>query len=66
MENSLFYSNVDINENNSTFIEKISEYSKNNPLEQIYILNKPLSENKYKYEYEENALVILSPKHIVT
>ena len=63
MENSLFYSNVDINENNSTFIEKISEYSKNNPLEQIYILSKPLSENKYKYEYEENALVILSPKH---
>ena len=63
MENSLFYSSININENNSIFLEKIREYSKNNPLEQIYILNKPLSENKYKYEYEENALVVLSPKH---
>ncbi|WXG20789.1 hypothetical protein VBZ67_11265 [Campylobacter concisus] len=63
MENNLFYSGININENNSTFLEKIREYSKNNPLEQIYILNKPLSENKYKYEYEENALVVLSPNH---
>ena len=37
MENNLFYSGININENNSTFLEKIREYSKNNPLEQIYI-----------------------------
>lgn len=34
-----------------------------NPNYQFYLLNKPIIENKYTYKYEENILVILSPKH---
>ncbi|MFL1705879.1 DEAD/DEAH box helicase [Campylobacter sp. MOP7] len=65
MEKSLFYSHVDKNDNNSTFLEKIEKYCNENPTEQVYIINKPLGENKYNYRYEENAIVILSPKHKV-
>lgn len=63
MENSLFYNHVEINENNEDIIKQIEEYAKNNHNEQIYVINAPLGENKYSYGYQENAIIILSPKH---
>jgi len=63
MENSLFYNNIEENDINQNIIMQIKEYIENNPTEQIYLITAPLGENKYSYDYEENAMVILSPKH---
>ena len=62
MENSLFFSQVDKNDLNSLFINDVVNYCEENPQEQIYLINAPLGE-KYSYDYENNAIVILSPKH---
>lgn len=63
MENSLFYSHIEVNEKNEDIIKQLEQYAKNNSNEQIYVVNAPLGENKYSYSYQENAIVILSPKH---
>lgn len=63
MANSLFFNHVQENETNAHIIEKFEEYVDNNPNEQVYLITAPLGEQKYQYEYENNALVILSPKH---
>ena len=63
MENSLFYNNIEETDINRDIINQIKEYIENHPTEQIYLITAPLGENKYSYDYEENAMVILSPKH---
>jgi len=63
MENSLFYNNIEETDINRDIINQIKKYIENNPTEQIYLITAPLGENKYSYDYEENAMVILSPKH---
>ncbi len=63
MENSLFYSYVELNEKNEGIILQIKEYADNNHNEQIYVINAPLGEKKYSYSYQENIIIILSPKH---
>ena len=63
MANSLFYNHVKDNEKNNKIIQEIEQYAKDNSNEQIYVITAPLSENKYTYEYEKNAIVILSPNH---
>ena len=63
MENSLFYNNIKETNANKDIITQIKVYIKNNPTEQIYLITAPLGENKYSYNYEKNAMVILSPKH---
>jgi superfamily I DNA and RNA helicase len=61
--NSLFFNQVQENDNNRDIIRALEQYALNNPTEQLYLITAPLSEQKYNYEYEDNALVILSPKH---
>lgn len=63
MFNSLFYNHIEKNEINRDIIEQIETYAECNPKEQIYLISSPLGENKYSYEYEENVIVLLSPKH---
>lgn len=63
MNNSLFYNQVEENEKNKIIIGQIENFAYKNSNEQIYVINAPLGENKYSYEYEENVIVILSPKH---
>jgi superfamily I DNA and RNA helicase len=65
MNNSLFYNHIENNDNNKHIIQNIKEYAANNPTEQFYLITAPLSENKYSYEYEQNVIVIASPKHKV-
>lgn len=65
MENSLFYNNIEQTDINRDVINQIKEYIENNPTEQIYLISAPLGENKYSYDYEESAMVILSPNHKV-
>ena len=62
-DRSLFYKGFDKATAIDDFFEKLKDYAElsetGNP---VYILNKPLSEKKYVYEYEK-AVVILIPKH---
>jgi len=63
MSNSLFFNQVQENDNNRDMIRALEQYALDNPTEQLYLITAPLSEQKYQYEYENNTLVILSPKH---
>ena len=60
--NSFFYSQVEKNDTNELLIDAVEKYV-NETKEQVYIINKPLGEKKYTYDYEDKALVLLSPKH---
>jgi superfamily I DNA and RNA helicase len=62
-ENSLFYNHIKENNYNKEAIKKIRDYSIQNTNEQIYIVNTILGEKKYKYDYQEKAIILLSPKH---
>ncbi|MFW3381951.1 DEAD/DEAH box helicase [Aliarcobacter butzleri] len=59
---TFFYSQVEENGLNRNIIEQAKLYSHINK-EQLYLINKPLSENKEKYNYIDNVLVLLSPKY---
>lgn len=61
MDNSLFYINFEPSEEKQDIIQEIKRYSSEN-LNPVYVINKPLGEKKYKYNYEK-AMVILTPKH---
>lgn len=60
--NNLFFSNVNENNCNRNIISDIETYHKDNPNKQIYLITSPLGSD-YSYDYEDRALVILSPKH---
>ncbi len=61
--NDLFFNNIEKNDINQEIIKKIEEYAKDNSREQIYLISAPLGGKQYTYDYEKNAVVILSPKH---
>ncbi|AZC15601.1 DEAD/DEAH box helicase [Pseudomonas sp. CMR5c] len=61
MSSSFFYMSVDEDDNNHTIIEAARKYAENE-LEQVYIVNKPLGDNKYSYSFSE-GFVLLVPKH---
>jgi len=63
VKNSLFYNHIQRNEVNTEILNTIETYADQNHNEQLYLITAPLGENKYSYDYEENAIVILSPKH---
>lgn len=63
MENSLFFNNIEENDKNSSILKALGKYAKENPNEQLYLITAPLSEQKYQYEYEKDAIIVLSPKH---
>ena len=63
MANSLFYNHIEISELNRNIIQDIELYAGEHPEEQFYLITAPLGERKYSYPYEDNAIVILSPKH---
>lgn len=58
----LFYQQIEETPENKEILKEIKEFSKTEN-EEIYILNKPLGKKGYKYDYEENVLVILRPKY---
>lgn len=61
MSSSYFYSNIEIDEHNEEVISAFNEYSTERAL-QVYIINKPLGDNKYAYS-SNNTIVVLVPKH---
>jgi len=60
MSSSFFYLQVDKNEKNHNFIDQVEAYA-NREKKQAYIIDKPLGDNKYSYEYKD-GLVLLIPK----
>jgi superfamily I DNA and RNA helicase len=63
MERNLLYIQVNKNDQNESILEEIRTYSSLNTNEQLYIINAPLGDKKYSYAYQENAIIILSPRH---
>ena len=63
MLNSLFYNHIEKNDLNRNVIQNVESYVEENSSEQLYLISAPLGENKYTYPYENNSIVILSPKH---
>ncbi len=58
--NTFFYTQIEENSLNKEILTQVKNYCHVNK-KQIYIINKPLGEKKYYYEYEDNSIVILSP-----
>lgn len=57
---SFFFLQADKNFKNQGFIERLERYA-NHEKEQIYVISRPLSDTKYRYEHKD-ALIILAPK----
>src|SRR5690606_23045163 len=62
MDNSLYFKHIKENDQNRSSLELLEQYVSAHVEEQVYVLNSALGE-KYTYEYQDNVLVILSPKH---
>lgn len=61
---SYFYLQADKNESNATFLTNLEKYAEEYKT-LIYVLNNPLIDQRYKYDYTE-ALIILAPKHKIS
>lgn len=62
MRNDLFYKQIKDNNQNKAVVSKFERYAKIHSDFQIYLITSPLGE-RYKYQYEENALIALIPAH---
>jgi superfamily I DNA and RNA helicase len=60
MNTSYFFTNIEKDALNADFIDMVVEWSEQTK-NQIYLIDKPLGENKYLYSY--NALVLVIPKY---
>ena len=63
MDKSLYYQSFQNGAEIEEFIRKLKVYAESTTNgNSIYVIDKPLGENKYSYEYEK-AMVILIPKY---
>ena len=60
--NALFYCDIEESDYNRALLNEIEHYAVEKS-EQIYVINKPLVEEKYSYDYRDKVIVLLSPKH---
>ncbi|MBP1615981.1 MAG: putative ATP-dependent helicase, partial [Bacteroidetes bacterium] len=58
---SYFYLKAEQNAQNSRFIQDLEKFSNDNK-KLIYVLDRPLTDQKYSYKYTK-ALIVLSPKN---
>ncbi|EGR3031090.1 TPA: DEAD/DEAH box helicase [Vibrio parahaemolyticus] len=61
MSSSFFYLQVEKNDKNSGFINTLEQYA-NAEMKQMYVIDRPLGDNKYSYTCEK-VLVLLIPEH---
>ena len=61
MSTSFFYLQAEPKQTNSEFIKKLETYAEDN-MKQVYVINKPLGDSKYSYDYED-GLIVLIPDH---
>ena len=64
MTTSFFYLQAEKNAENSELINAFEVYANANK-QQIYVVDRPLSDSRYKYGYQE-AMVLLAPNHKIT
>ena len=65
MENSLFFSNVEVNDNNAEIIKSFSEYSEKFS-KQVYIIKSALGViNALEYDYDDYIVALLPGRKIV-
>jgi len=62
--NSFFFLQAEENEDNSSFMDNLRSHSREFKI-QMFVVNKPLGDAKYLYEYKQ-ALVLLIPNHKIT
>lgn len=60
---SYFFIHAEKNSNNARLIDELEAFAESNKT-LIYVLNRPLTDQKYNYTYND-ALIIMSPKHKV-
>lgn len=60
---SYFYLQAEKNQSNADFLTQLENYADNTKT-LIYVLNRPLTDQKYNYSYSQ-SLIILAPKHKV-
>ena len=61
MASSWFYLQANKNERNSAVLNSIECYAEKE-LKQVYVIDSPLGESKYSYDYDD-AVLVLIPKH---
>ena len=61
---SYFFSQVEQNTKNSDFLKRLEAFAYSNK-KLIYVLDRPLTDQKYSYKYSQ-ALIILSPKNKIS
>ena len=64
MSNSFFFLQADKTHTNQSFIEAVEEIAVDTK-EQLYIVSRPLGDNRYAYTHE-SAVVVLSPKRKIS
>ncbi len=62
MRNDLFYKQIKENNQNKIVANKFEKYANSHSDFQVYLITSPLGE-RYSYQYEENALIVLIPAH---
>lgn len=62
MRNDLFYKQIKENALNKPVIGIFEKYANTHADFQMYIITAPLGE-KYEYQYEDRALIVLVPSH---
>lgn len=62
--NSYFYQQVEKNSKNVSLLEILENYSMNQK-KTVYVLNRPLTDQKYSYDYSQ-AIIVLTPKTKIT
>jgi len=61
MSNSFFFLQAEKNDHNSNFIEALERHAESNN-QQIYVIDRPLGDRKYTYDYIDR-LIMLAPGH---
>jgi superfamily I DNA and RNA helicase len=64
MSSSYFFTNLDLDDYNRNIIDFFEKYATSKHL-QVYLINKPLGENKYTYR-QNKVVVLLIPKSKIT
>lgn len=62
MKDDLFYKQIKDNNLNKPVVNKFEKYAKAHSELQIFLISSPLGE-RYEYQYEENAIIVLIPRH---
>ena len=60
MADAIFFNHINQNDLNKKIIKSFEDFSKKHDNFIIYLITSPLGE-QFKYEYENNVIVVLSP-----